>query len=76
MTQKKFVDLVYRSVVEDNFDIYKALFAVKDHYKIEDELFITFIKKDKTLKKDLETFCQKVGLLKRAKENVSIDNLF
>lgn len=75
MTNKKFVDLVYKSMIHDRFNLYDAALAVKDHHNIDDQRFVEIIKSERTLKDDLISTCQETGLLKKDKTN-NISNLF
>mgnify|MGYP005872711543 CR=1 FL=1 len=75
MTNKKFVDLVYKSLIHDNFNLYEAALAVKDHYNIDDQQFIEIINSERTLKDDLINCCQEMKLLKKNKTS-NIANLF
>jgi len=76
MTSKKFVNLVYDSMIFDDFDIYNAAIAVKEHYNIEDEVFLGFLKQEKTLKQDIKNCCQQLGLVKKEKPSSEIEELF
>jgi hypothetical protein len=76
MSNKKFIELVYRAMIYDEFDIYEAVLAIKDHYNIDDEDFIEIFKQEKTLKQDLMAHCQEMGLVKKPEDSNDIDSLF
>jgi hypothetical protein len=76
MTSKKFVDLVYVSMIHDDFNLYDAVLAVKEHYNINDQQFLEIIKSEKTLKDDLMCCCQSLGLVKNPNESKPIGDLF
>ncbi len=77
MTNKKFQELVYKTARADKLNLYDACLHVKDHYQIDDETYVEFIKKDKTLKTSLMHCCVDLKLVKAPKcKSKNIDVLF
>jgi ferredoxin len=77
MTRKKFLELVYYVIDKDKCNIYEACLQIKDHYDIDDETFVEFIKKEKTLKMNLYHCCSNLKLVKPIKQkSKNINSLF
>lgn len=76
MTNKKFINLIYESMLYDDFNLYDAILAVKEHHEVEEEEFLRILKQEKTLKEDLKNCCQYLGLVKKEKPSSEIEELF
>ena len=78
ITAKKFIDLVYKCVESDGLNLYEACIAIKEDYYMEEEIFVEYIKKEKTLKDDLFECCKEIGLVKNKhkKKIIDINELF
>lgn len=77
MTKDKFINLVLTSAKKDNFNLWEAVLAVKDHYNLSINDIVFFINESKTLKDDLRCCCEDIGKLRKiGKKSLDIDDLF
>ncbi len=76
LNSKSFLQKVQFCIYEDELSILDSIFAVQEKYDIHEDDIYEFLKKEKTLTKDLKSECIKNNMMLNRTLSFDISELF